>query len=177
MELKNPLEPSLLSVLCVDERRAVRELLYEIITRLGHICVTAVDGRDEQKKLADAHFDLVITGLKIPRMNGIELIKRVRTDFEYLTLISIIDYEMVYKYTEIIELGAADLISKSFNLDKLGAKINGIIRERNLRAQLKRLSSRDILICLYNRRCFDENLRHEVARGLQAKILPVSSPP
>jgi diguanylate cyclase (GGDEF)-like protein len=74
-------------------------------------------------------------------------------------------YQDEYKYTDVIEIGASDFISKPFNINELEAKINRIIRERELRAELKRLSIRDGLTGLFNRRYFDENLKREAIRA------------
>ena len=155
------------SVLCVDDDPGIRELLHEIIIRLGHSSITAVDGIDALEKLADGHFDIVITDISMPRMDGIELIKKITTDFGDLDIIVITAYEIVYKYTDIIALGASDFISKPFDINELEAKLNRVLRERKLRAELKRLSTRDGLTGLYNRRYFDENLKHEVSRALR----------
>ncbi len=154
-------------VLCVDDDREVRELLHEIISHLGHNSKTAVDGIDAMDKLADDHFDIVITDINMPRMDGIELIKRIKTDFDDVDVIAITAYEMTYKYTDIIALGASDFISKPFNVNELEAKLNRILRERRLRAGLRRLSTRDGLTGLYNRRYFDENLKHEASRAFR----------
>lgn len=155
------------SVLCVDDDREVRELLHEIISHLGHNSKTAVDGIGALEKLADDHFDIVITDINMPRMDGIELIKRIKTEFDDVDVIAITAYEMTYKYTDIIELGASDFISKPFNVNELEAKLNRILRERRLRVGLRRLSTRDGLTGLYNRRYFDENLKHEASRAFR----------
>ena len=155
------------SVLCVDDDPGIRDLLHEIITRLGHSIITAVDGIDALEKLAADHFDIVITDINMPRMDGIELIKRIKTKFDDVDVIAITAYEMTYKYTDIIALGASDFISKPFNINELEAKLNRILRERKLRVELKRLSTRDGLTGLYNRRYFDENLKHEAIRAFR----------
>lgn len=155
------------SVLCVDDDPEVRELLHEIISHLGHNSKTAVDGIGALEKLADDHFDIVITDINMPRMDGIELIKRIKTEFDDVDVIAITAYEMTYKYTDIIALGASDFISKPFNVNELEAKLNRILRERRLRVGLRRLSTRDGLTGLYNRRYFDENLKHEASRAFR----------
>jgi len=155
------------SVLCVDDDPGIRELLYEIIIRLGHTSITAVDGIDALEKLGGGDFDIVITDISMPRMDGIELIKKITTDFGDVDIIVITAYEIIYKYTDIIALGANDFISKPFDINELEAKLNRVLRERELRAELKRLSTRDGLTGLYNRRYFDENLKREVSRALR----------
>jgi len=156
-----------LHILAVDDDPEIRELLHEILTHLGHTSVTAEDGIDALEKLTEHHFDIVITDLKMPRMDGIELIKRIKVGFEDVDVIAVTVYGNEYDYTEVIGVGASDFFDKPFNLDELEAKINRIIRERSLRAELKRLSTRDGLTGLYNRRYFEENLRHEAVRAFR----------
>jgi len=156
-----------LHILAVDDDPEIRELLHEILTHLGHTSVTAEDGLDALEKLTDHHFDIVITDLKMPRMDGIELIKRIKVGFEDVDVIAVTVYGTVYDYTEVIGVGASDFIDKPFNVNELEAKINRIIRERSLRAELKRLSTRDGLTGLYNRRYFEGNLRHEAIRAFR----------
>jgi diguanylate cyclase (GGDEF)-like protein len=155
------------SVLCVDDDPGIRELLHEIIIRLGHSSTTAVDGVDALEKLEGGDFDVVITDISMPRMDGIELIKKITTDFDDVDIIVVTAYEIIYKYTDIIALGASDFISKPFDINELEAKLNRVLRERELRAELKRLSTRDGLTGLCNRRYFDETLNHEVSRALR----------
>lgn len=167
MDQTHQSQPPVLAVLCVDNDREVRELLYEIISHLGHKGKTAINGMDAMDKLTDEHFDIVITDLSMPRMDGTELIKTIKTEFDDVDVVAITAYEMTYKYTDIIAFGASDFISKPFNVNELEAKINRITRERKLRIQLKQLSTCDGLTGLYNRRHFDENLKHEGSRALR----------
>lgn len=157
------------SVLSVDDDEEMIGLLHEVVSQLGHVSVTAVDGVDAFEKLGESEFDIIITDISMPRMNGIELTKRIKTDFEDIDVVVVTGYQEEYKYTDVIEIGASDFISKPFNINELEAKINRIIRERELRAELKRLSIRDGLTSLYNRRYFDENLKREAIRAFRQR--------
>lgn len=157
------------SVLSVDDDEEMIGLLHEVVSQLGHVSVTAVDGVDALEKLGESEFDIIITDISMPRMNGIELTKRVKTDFEDIDVVVVTGYQEEYKYTDVIEIGASDFISKPFNINELEAKINRIIRERELRSELKRLSIRDGLTSLYNRRYFDENLKREAIRAFRQR--------
>lgn len=156
-------------MLSVDDDEEMIGLLHEVVSQLGHVSVTAVDGVDAFEKLGESEFDIIITDISMPRMNGIELTKRVKTDFEDIDVVVVTGYQEEYKYTDVIEIGASDFISKPFNINELEAKINRIIRERELRAELKRLSIRDGLTSLYNRRYFDENLKREAIRAFRQR--------
>ena len=155
------------SILSVDDDAEMRQLLHEVVSQLGHASTTAVDGNDALEKLGENDFDIVITDISMPRMDGIELTERIKTDFEDIDVLTVTGYETEYKYTDVIEIGASDFISKPFNINELEAKINRIIRERELRAELTRLSIRDGLTGLYNRRYFDENLKREATRAFR----------
>ena len=156
-----------LNILAVDDDPEIRDILHEILTLLGHKSVTAVDGLDALEKLGEHHFDMVITDLRMPRMDGIELIKKIKGAFGDVDVIALTVYGTEFNYTEVIGVGASDFINKPFNVNELEAKINRIIRERSQRAELKRLSTRDGLTGLYNRRYFEDNLRHEAIRAFR----------
>jgi len=158
---------TLYTILAVDDEPEMLGLLQEVVNQLGHHVATAADGVDALQKLREKDFDIVITDISMPRMNGIELTKKIKADFEDVDVLVVTGYQDEYKYTDVIEIGASDFISKPFNINELEAKINRIIRERGLRAELKRLSIRDGLTDLYNRRYFDENLKREAIRAFR----------
>jgi diguanylate cyclase (GGDEF)-like protein len=153
------------SVLFVDDDKELRDLLHEALTYMGHSSITAMDGVDALEKLGEKQFDIVITDINMPRMNGVGLIKRLAADFSEIDVIAITGYQTKYNYTDIIALGASDFICKPLNLDELEAKIRRIVRERLMRNELKRLSTRDALTGLYNRRHLDQNLKQEAIRA------------
>jgi diguanylate cyclase (GGDEF)-like protein len=153
------------SVLSVDDDRELRELLQELISQMGHASVTAADGVDALEKMEEEQFDIVITDINMPRLNGVGLIKRIASDFSDTDVIAITGYQTEYNYTDIIALGASDFISKPINIDEFEAKIKRIVRERNMRFELRRLSTCDALTGLYNRRHLDENLPNEAIRA------------
>ena len=155
------------AILSVDDDTEMIGLLHEVVSQLGHTSVTAVDGVDALEKLGERQFDIVITDISMPKMDGIELTKRIKADLEDVDVVVVTGYQDTYKYTDVIEIGASDFISKPFNINELEAKINRITRERELRAELKRLSIRDGLTGLYNRRYFDENLKREAIRAFR----------
>ncbi len=153
------------SVLSVDDDGELRELLHELICQMGHASVTATDGVDALEKMEEKQFDIVITDINMPRLNGVGLIKRLTSDFSDTDVIAITGYQTEYNYTDIIALGASDFISKPINIDEFEAKIKRIVRERNMRFELRRLSTCDALTGLYNRRHLDDNLQNEAIRA------------
>jgi two-component system cell cycle response regulator len=153
------------SVLSVDDDGEVRALLHELIREMGHDSVTATDGVDALEKMKEKQFDIVITDINMPRLDGVGLIKRIASDFTDTDVIAITGFQTEYNYTDIIALGASDFISKPINIDEFEAKIKRLVRERNMRFELRRLSTCDALTGLYNRRHLDENLPNEAIRA------------
>ena len=73
-------------ILLVEDSMTVRELARKLLTGRGYQVDTALDGMDGWNALKTASYDLVITDMDMPRMNGIELIKRIRADFKLRTM-------------------------------------------------------------------------------------------
>ncbi|MGD8435530.1 MAG: response regulator, partial [Syntrophobacterales bacterium] len=115
MDMGNPAQQSVLSV---DDDRELRELLHELISQMGHASMTAADGVDALEKMEEKQFDIVITDINMPRLNGVGLIKRIASDFSDTDVIAITGYQTEYNYTDIIALGASDFISKPINIDE-----------------------------------------------------------
>jgi diguanylate cyclase (GGDEF)-like protein len=153
------------SVLSVDDDGELRGLLHELIREMGHDSVTATDGVDALEKMKEKQFDIVITDINMPRLDGVGLIKRIASDFTDTDVIAITGFQTEYNYTDIIALGASDFISKPINKDEFEAKIKRIVRERDMRFELRQLSTCDALTGLYNRRHLDENLPNEAIRA------------
>lgn len=153
-------------ILVVDDEQQVCEFLAEALTFLGHNVVTAGNGREALDKLEKESFSLIIADMDMPVMDGMELIRNIvggnrRTP----DIIAITGHSMRYRYTDVVAAGAVDFITKAFTLNELEAKVNRIIRERQMREELERLAVRDPLTGLYNRRFFQKVVRREAVRA------------
>jgi len=100
-------------------------------------------------------------------MDGMALIEYIVQNHAGIDIIAITGHIMKYTYTEVVEAGASDFITKPFSLNELEAKLNRLIRERLLREQLSKLAVRDPLTALQNRRSFEENTRKEAIRTVR----------
>lgn len=154
-------------ILVVDDEVHIRELVAESLSLMGHRVTTAEDGLDAIEKIQNGSFDIIITDLDMPRMDGLELIKAVHADHKNIDTIAITGHAVKYKYTEVIGAGAADFITKPFSLDKLEAKLQRLLRERWMRRELEELAIRDPLTGLFNRRHFKSILTREAVRAIR----------
>ncbi|ROQ91123.1 GGDEF domain-containing response regulator [Desulfosoma caldarium] len=154
-------------ILVVDDEVSVRELVSESLSYIGHQVDLAADGLDACEKLKTNTYDIVITDMDMPRMDGMELIHHIRQHYPHTDSIAITGHATRYKYVDVIRAGAADFITKPFGLDKLEAKIRRLLRERYLRSQLEELAIRDPLTGLFNRRHFRTILLQEAVRAVR----------
>ena len=81
-------------VLVADDSITVREVERQLLRRMGHDVEIAVDGVDAWNQLCRGRFDLLVTDVDMPRMNGIELVRAVRADPRFANLpVAIVSYK------------------------------------------------------------------------------------
>jgi two-component system, cell cycle response regulator len=152
-------------ILVVDDEQSIRDFLTEALGHLGHRVQAARDGVEAIEKVEAGHFDIVITDMIMPRMDGMELIRHLVENHRGASIIAITGHTMSYQYTDVIAAGASDFIAKPFTINELEAKLTRVLRERNLLDELQRLAVKDPLTGLYNRRMFKKIARKEAFRS------------
>ena len=152
------------TILVVDDEPGMCEIISDALSGQGHKVESAADGVEAVEKVKKSKFTMVVTDMEMPRMDGMQLIEYIVNNHADIDIIAITGHGMKYRYTEVVDAGAADFITKPFTLNELEAKLNRLIRERCLRQQLAKLAVRDPLTALLNRRSFEENVRKEAIR-------------
>lgn len=152
-------------ILAVDDDPQIVELLAVALGSFGFDYDTARDGREALDKLETGGFNLVLTDMTMPRLDGMTLLKEIKNRWPRLSVIVITGYAQKYSYTDVIRAGACDFIAKPFNIDELEAKLRRVLREQELVRRLEHLSLCDALTGLYNRRGFEARLHEEVPRA------------
>ena len=66
-------------ILVVDDEKVIRDMLADFLGMEGYVVRTAEDGTAALQELGNAHYDLIISDLKMPRMGGIELLEAIGT--------------------------------------------------------------------------------------------------
>ena len=154
-----------MKILLVDDDPSILEILTDLMALFGHDYDTANDGIEAIEKLKHDFFDLVLTDMMMPNMDGMDLLKHINAKYPGIKVMVVTGYDRTFTYTDVIKAGASDFISKPFNTDELEAKINRIVREIELLRQLELLSISDGLTGLYNRRFFDSKIFEEARRA------------
>lgn len=103
-----------ISILIVDDESMMRNLLTKILTRDGYNVCIAENGEVALQVLEDKKIDLIISDLKMPRMNGFELLKVVKREYPNIVLIMMTAYGDTYTIKDALLLGADEYITKPF---------------------------------------------------------------
>jgi DNA-binding NtrC family response regulator len=122
-------------ILVVDDEKIKRVTLADDLAGQGHEVVSAGDGEEALKQLASGRFDVVVTDLKMPKLDGIELLKRIKrgpaADVEVIMMTA---YGSIPVAVEAVKLGAFDFITKPFRNEDLFPLLSRIDRAKKVAA-------------------------------------------
>lgn len=127
-------------ILIVDDEPLILEMVASYVTTLGFEVQTASNGLEAIGKLRSEPFTILLTDIKMPEMDGFELMKTVRTEFPDIHIIAMTGHGASYTFTDVVECGATDYVNKPFSLDEVRAKLNRVVREKGLLRDLKQKS-------------------------------------
>lgn len=156
-------------ILVVDDEDAIRDPIVEMLIHLGFPADSADSAEDALQKLNKKSYAFMLTDIKMPEMDGLELIKYVKKDQPDVCAIAMTGYSKDYQYMDVVNAGASDFINKPFLIEELEAKIRRAIIERSIKEELNRLSITDSLTGLFNQRHFYSRLNEEIVRARRQK--------
>ena len=113
-------------VLVVDDSATVRKFVSVSLSMQGFTVITACDGMDALEKLPKGKFDLVITDLNMPTMDGFEFIKALResADFRELPVIILTSLADRANKEQGAQLGVGSYVVKPFSLEKIQYEVS-----------------------------------------------------
>ena len=156
-------------ILVVDDDQRVCEVLKELLGALQYPTASALGGEEALRMLKEKPYTFLLADMKMPEVDGMELIRRSRENFPNVSVIAMTGYADEYKYVDIINAGANDFVKKPIDIAELEAKIVRCISERDLKRELNRLSITDSLTGLFNQRQFYMRLREEIVRSTRQR--------
>ncbi|HOP05779.1 MAG TPA: response regulator [candidate division Zixibacteria bacterium] len=105
---------SSISILIVDDELMMRNLLMKILSREGYRINTAEDGVAALEYLKNNKVDIVISDMKMPRMDGFELLSIIKKDHPEIGVIIMTAYGDTYTVKDALLLGADEYVTKPF---------------------------------------------------------------
>ena len=119
-------------ILIVDDDRVGRESLAEAVTEMGHRALDAPNGIAALSLLEHENVDLVLTDLRMPDMDGLELLDHIKRRDPTIFVILVTAYATVNTAVEAMRKGAFNYIMKPIDLDQVKAQLDAALRARDL---------------------------------------------
>ena len=119
-------------ILIVDDEKAIRESVSLVLSEEGYKTEIALNGSEALDLLGEQDYDVLITDLKMPGMDGIELIKKSLKICPQTSVIIITAHASVESAIEALRIGAFDYILKPFDFDDLILKVQRLLKHKEL---------------------------------------------
>ena len=119
------------NLLIVDDEAVIREGMRRILSTDGYHVETSASGRPAIEKIQEQDFDVVITDLKMPGMDGIEVLKTIKILQPEVPVIIITGYSTVDTAVDAMKNGAFDYIAKPFTSDLILDKVRKAIAHKS----------------------------------------------
>jgi len=129
-------------ILIIDDERAIRVTLKDILSYEGHEIDLAVDGFDGLDKLSNNKYDIVLCDIKMPKMDGIEVLSEIVARKIDVTVVMISGHGTVETAVEAIKKGAYDFIEKPLDLNRLLVVIKNATERVDHVAEIKVLKQK-----------------------------------
>ncbi|MFC1809022.1 sigma-54-dependent transcriptional regulator [Candidatus Omnitrophota bacterium] len=122
-------------ILVVDDDELIRKSMYEVLKMIGYEVDTAENGVDAFDFLKENICDIVITDLKMPGLDGIGLLKRIRENFQDIAVIIATSYGSIDTAVDAMRFGAADYITKPIIDEEIKLVIKDILARKQIRQE------------------------------------------
>lgn len=129
------------SILVVDDEQEIRESLSLVLTEEGYLCDTADNGETAISMLESTNYDIIISDLKMPKLDGLTLLKKVREIAPDSFVILITSYGSTESAVESLRNGAVDYILKPLDFEEVIARVKNLSIHKDLIRENKFLRS------------------------------------
>jgi len=126
-------------ILVVDDERDIRDGSERILTRKGYRVTTASNGEEALQRVGETRFAIVLLDLKMPGMDGLEVLRLIRESHPETLVIVITGYATIETAIEAMKRGAYDFMPKPFKPDQLRIVVDRAIELKQLTDEAKRL--------------------------------------
>ncbi len=136
--LKQPMA----SILIIDDERAIRKTLGEILSYEGYKIDEAADGEEGLKKFSTTTYDVVLCDIKMPKMDGIEFLEKAKEINSDIPIIVISGHGNIETAVEAVKKGAFDYISKPPDLNRMLITLRNALDKQTLVTETKVLKKK-----------------------------------
>jgi DNA-binding response OmpR family regulator len=118
-------------ILLVDDEQAVQTLLTYPLRKEGYDVVEATDGQEALDRFAEQRFDLVVLDIMLPKLDGVEVCRRMRTRSQVPIIMLTAKGDEIDKVVG-LEMGADDYITKPFSVREFRSRVKAALRRGNM---------------------------------------------
>ena len=118
------------AVLVIDDEKNIRLTISQALESLDLYIETALNGEEALKKLSEKNFAVAILDLKMTGLDGMEVLRRIRTIFPHVAVIIITAYGSIDIAVEAMKLGALDFIQKPFTTTKIREIVKQLLAQK-----------------------------------------------
>src|ERR1035437_8780098 len=120
------------TILVVDDKEMMRDSLSLALARAGHKAVTSGDPSEAQALVREHGPGCVITDLKMPKMDGIELFQKIRAEHPDVPVVLMTAFATISTAVQAMRLGAFDYVQKPFESDEILVVVDRAIQHQQL---------------------------------------------
>jgi len=129
-------------IMVVDDEMIVRESFFHWFRQYGHHTEAAASGFEALERLEKEPFDILLVDIKMPGMNGIELLAKVKEEYPDTIVIIITAYGSIETAVEAMKMGAADYLLKPFKPEQLSLVMEKVTHQKRLISEFRYLKGR-----------------------------------
>src|SRR5215218_289329 len=130
------------SILIIDDEKAIRKTLSEILSFEGYKVEEASDGEEGLKKFKEKTYDVVLCDIKMPKLDGLEFLQKATEHNPDVPIIMISGHGTIETAVEAVKKGAYDFVQKPPDLNRLLVTIRNAKEKNSLVSETKTLRRR-----------------------------------
>ena len=162
-----------ISILVVDDEKIIHESCGRILREEGYEVDTAMNGQEALQKLKEKRYHMVLSDIKMPGMDGVETLERMKQQVPDITVVMFTGFSSVETARSSMKLGAFDYLPKPFTPDELLAVVKkALARELEIRQQGERQSQFQHLVTVIHATLNLREVLHLIVTSV-AKIFAV----
>jgi len=164
-----------LNILIVDDEEDIRLILKEVLSLPGYNVWTASGGLEAINMIKEVGFNIVLTDIRMPGVDGVEVTRKFKEANSDTTIIAITGHSSIQSALAVLEEGAYDYITKPFIIDEVkitvrrAAERHRLLNEVKEKEFYKQLAILDGLTEIYNRHYFNQIMPRELERAKRYK--------
>ena len=156
-------------ILIIEDDESTRKTLTLVLGKKGYRTETAGTGKEALERAKKQSFDVTLLDIRLPDMEGMELVAPLKELHPDLAVIVITGYASLETALQALKEGAADYITKPLDMEKVLEAIGEALEKQRLVVELRKLSLSDDLTGLLNRRGFMRVAKHQLKVANRSK--------